>query len=80
MMEAESDNEPKPCGACLQYISDFAESPRAKVFMAKAKSGKILFETIKVKTVGELLPFPVQKIRVFRSKSVVRLKNEQSVS
>jgi cytidine deaminase len=58
MMEAESDNEPKPCGACLQYISDFAGGPKVKVLMAKARSGKVLFEAVKVKTVGELVPFP----------------------
>jgi len=53
-----SRNEPRPCGACLQYIYDFAENPKVKVVMAKAENGRILFDTVKVKTLEELLPFP----------------------
>lgn len=53
--------EPIPCGACLQYISDFAENHKIKIVMAKAKKGRILFETVKVKTLEELLPYPFRK-------------------
>ena len=60
-MDADSQNEPRPCGACLQYICDFAESSKVKVAMAKAKKGKILFDTVLVKTLEELLPFPYRK-------------------
>ena len=54
-------NEPRPCGACLQYIYDFAENPKVKVVMAKVKNSRILFDTVKVKTLEELLPFPFGK-------------------
>jgi cytidine deaminase len=46
---------------CLQHISDFAQNPQIKVIMAKAEGGKVLFNTVQVKTLGELLPFPYQK-------------------
>lgn len=61
VIDADSCMEPRPCGACLQYIHDFAEDPKVKVVMAKAKDGKLLSRTVDVKTVGELLPFPFRK-------------------
>jgi cytidine deaminase len=61
VIDADSCMEPRPCGACLQYISDFAGSSNFKVVMAKAKNGKLLSRTIDVKTVWELLPFPFRK-------------------
>jgi len=61
VMEISSHNEPKPCGACLQYIHDFAKNFKIKVVMAKAKNGEILFNTVEVKTLEELLPFPFRK-------------------
>ena len=59
--DTNSHNGPRPCGACLQYIYDFAENPKVKVVMAKAENGRILFDTVKVKTLEELLPFPFRK-------------------
>jgi len=61
VMDAKSQDEPRPCGACLQYIYDFARSPKVKIVMAKVKDGGILFETVEVKTLGELLPSPFRK-------------------
>jgi cytidine deaminase len=61
VMEAEGHNEPKPCGACLQYIYDFADDHKIKIVMAKVENGRILFETVKVKTLEEMLPFPFRK-------------------
>jgi len=61
VMEANRHSEPRPCGACLQYIYDFAENPKIKIVMAKAEKGRISFETVKVKTLEELLPFPFKK-------------------
>ena len=61
VMDVNSNNAPIPCGACLQYIRDFAENSEIKIVMAKAKNGKILFGTVGVKTVRELLPFPYRK-------------------
>jgi len=61
VMDAKSQDEPRPCGACLQYIYDFAKSPKIKIVMAKVKDGRILFETVKVKTLGELLPSPFRR-------------------
>jgi len=58
---ADGQCEPIPCGACLQYISDFTENPKIKIVMAKAEKGRILFETVKVKTLEELLPCPFRK-------------------
>ena len=59
--DAENKGEIKPCGACLQYISDFAESPEIKIVMAKVGKAKVLFETVKVKTLRELFPEPFKK-------------------
>ncbi len=61
VMDADSQSEPRPCGACLQYIYDFAEKSKIKIVMAKAEKNRILFETVKVKTVEDLLPFPFRK-------------------
>jgi cytidine deaminase len=61
VMDIGSGNEPRPCGACLQYIYDFAENPKVKVVMAKVENGRILFDSVKVKTLEELLPFPFRK-------------------
>ncbi len=61
IMDASSRNEPMPCGACLQYINDFAENRKIEIVMAKAEKDKILFETVKIKALEELLPFPFRK-------------------
>jgi len=61
VMDANSKNEPRPCGACLQYIYDFAENPKIKIVTAKAENSRISFETVEVKTLNELLPFPFRK-------------------
>jgi cytidine deaminase len=60
-MDTNSQSEPKPCGACLQYIHDFAENSKIEIVMAKARNGEVSFETVKVKTLKELLPFPFRK-------------------
>ncbi|MDH5482584.1 MAG: cytidine deaminase [Candidatus Bathyarchaeota archaeon] len=57
-VDANSLSEPIPCGACLQYIFDFAENPKIEIIMAKVEKGRILFETVKLKTIAELLPSP----------------------
>jgi cytidine deaminase len=61
VMDKENKNEPIPCGACLQYIHDFAKNPKIKIVTAKTEKGKILFETVKVKSLEELLPHPFRK-------------------
>jgi len=61
VISAEHKDEPRPCGACLQHISDFAENPQIKIIMAKADNGKVIFGTVQVKTLEELLPFPFRK-------------------
>ena len=61
VMDADSKNEPRPCGACLQYISDFAVNSKIKVVMAKAERSKILLKTINIKTLEELFPFAYKK-------------------
>lgn len=59
--DSKTESETKPCGACLQYIFDFAENPEIKIFMAKVDGEKVLFETLKVKTLNDLLPEPFHK-------------------
>lgn len=61
VMDADKQAEPRPCGACLQYIYNFALNPQIKIVMAKAQKGKMLFETVDVKTLEELFPFPYKK-------------------
>jgi cytidine deaminase len=61
VMDADSRSELRPCGACLQYISDFSADPQVKVVMAKSEKGKILFETVNVRKLEELFPFPYKK-------------------
>jgi cytidine deaminase len=61
VMEKAGSEDPKPCGACLQYISDFANNPEIEIVMANVEKGKVLFETVKVKTLRELLPSPFKK-------------------
>jgi len=61
VVDADSQCKPRPCGACLQYIYDFAKNPKIEIVMAKAENGRILFETVKVKTLRELLPYPFRK-------------------
>jgi cytidine deaminase len=60
VINSESPNEPRPCGACLQYVHDFAENTSIEIAMAKARSERILFETIQTKKLAELLPFPYE--------------------
>ncbi|MEM0007472.1 MAG: cytidine deaminase [Candidatus Bathyarchaeia archaeon] len=59
--DAKNEGEIKPCGACLQYISDFAESSEIKIVMAKVENTQVLFETVKIKRLKELLPEPFEK-------------------
>jgi cytidine deaminase len=61
VISAQHKGEPRPCGMCLQHISDFAEKPQIKIIMAKAEQGRVLFETVQVHTLQELLPFPYKK-------------------
>lgn len=61
VMDSHKQSKPLPCGACLQHIHDFAVNPRIKILMAKAERGKILVETVKVKTLDQLFPFPYKK-------------------
>ncbi|MEM3010504.1 MAG: cytidine deaminase [Candidatus Bathyarchaeia archaeon] len=58
--EMDNIKELIPCGACLQYISDFA-FPEAKILMAKTKNGKLLMNSINVKTIEELFPFSYRR-------------------
>lgn len=61
IMDSDSRSESRPCGACLQYISDFSMTPNVKIVMAKAEKGKILSETVSVRKLKELFPFSYKK-------------------
>jgi cytidine deaminase len=56
VIEDKNVEKTRPCGVCLQYIRDFSDSG-VKVIMAKAGAGRILSESVDVKTVEELLPY-----------------------
>ncbi|MCK4424454.1 hypothetical protein KAU93_02120 [Candidatus Bathyarchaeota archaeon] len=59
--EAETLSNSKPCGACLQYIYDFSKDSETEIIMAQARNGKIMFETVEVRSIRELLPYPYRK-------------------
>jgi len=61
VISADSPCEPKPCGVCLQYISDFSVNQQINIVMAKAEAGKILTKTFNVRRLAELFPFPYRK-------------------
>ncbi|MGQ9530903.1 MAG: cytidine deaminase [Candidatus Bathycorpusculaceae bacterium] len=61
VMDKENKSDLVPCGVCLQTIHDFSKSSKIKIVMAKTENDKILFETVKVKTLEELLPHPFRK-------------------
>lgn len=61
VIDVSSKNHPRPCGACLQYLSDFSAGSDIRVIMARAMEGEILAETIEVKNLSELYPFPYKK-------------------
>lgn len=61
VVDANSQCEPRPCGAGLQYFFDFSEGSKIEIVMAKERKDGILFETAKVKTLEELLPYPFRK-------------------
>lgn len=58
VMDANKQRKPRVCGACLQYVHDFAINLKIKIVMAKSLDGKVLFDTVEVKTLEELFPFP----------------------
>lgn len=47
VMDKENKNEPKPCGACLQYIHDFAKIPKLKLSRQKQKKAKSCLKQLK---------------------------------
>jgi cytidine deaminase len=61
VISAQLEGEAVPCGMCLQTISDFGEKPQIPIVMAKADSGRVVFGSVQVKTLTELLPFPYRK-------------------
>jgi len=61
VMDSDAGSDPRPCGSCLQYISDFAVNSKIKVVMAKSERNKILLKTIDTKTIEELFPFAYKK-------------------
>jgi len=60
-MDAHSHNELKPCGACPQYIHDFAENGKTKIILANIVNGRVSYETATVVTIDDSLPFPYSR-------------------
>jgi cytidine deaminase len=58
VMDVDKQGESRVCGACLQYIHDFARNATIKIVTAKTLSGKVLFDTVEIKTLKELFPSP----------------------
>jgi len=58
VMNANKQRKSRVCGAYLQYIHDFAINPKIKIVIAKSLAGKVLFDTVEVKTLEELFPSP----------------------
>jgi cytidine deaminase len=56
LIDANKQRKSRVCGACLQYIHDFAIDPKTKIVMAKSPDGKVLFDIVDVKTLKELFP------------------------
>lgn len=52
----EGNYKPRPCGACLQYISEFCET-EIPIVMAKARNGELIQNTLEVLTNKEMLPY-----------------------
>ena len=59
--DVDKRGEPRPCGACLQYIYDFAKGSKIRILMARAEKGKVAPDTVEAKTLAELFPFPYKK-------------------
>jgi len=60
-MHANSQCEPRLCGAGLQCIYDFVEHVKIDIVGATVEKGRILFETVKVKIFEELLLYHFRK-------------------
>jgi cytidine deaminase len=61
VMDGKAPHEPRPCGACLQYIHDFSANSKIKLVMAKAQGGRILAGTVRIRILDEMFPFPYRK-------------------
>ncbi len=60
----------RPCGACLQVLSEFCGPDFPVILSSLDKPGKAVAVTL-----GELLPQAFKKTEVRRQKTVVRIKN-----
>ncbi|MDH5783304.1 MAG: cytidine deaminase [Candidatus Bathyarchaeota archaeon] len=51
--------DPKPCGACLQYINDFAQG-EVLVITALVNKENLLSESVEINSINDLLPSPLR--------------------
>lgn len=49
-MGAKKRGKPSICRVCLQYIPDFASSPKTKLVTARTLGGNVFFDTVEMKT------------------------------
>jgi cytidine deaminase len=61
VMEVNAHEVPRPCGACLQYISDFAVNPKIKIVTARVNKREVLYDTVTIRSLEEYLPLPHKK-------------------
>jgi len=73
-----SVESPSICRVCLQYIPDFASSPKTKLVTARTLGGNVFFDTVEMKTLKEFFLSSYKSKNCL--KTAVNLKNGQSIS
>jgi cytidine deaminase len=74
VMESKKVVEPRSCGACLEYITQFRDN-EVEIVMAKAEDEKLLRNTIEVLTIDDMLPYPF-KMQSTQKNSTQKKLNE----
>lgn len=76
VMDRDNGKTPRPCGACLQYINDFAENPQIKIVMAKANNAKYCLKLSKLNFLRNCCLFPSENEVVFAVNVAVKLNSQ----
>jgi len=78
VMGAKKRGKPSICRVCLQYIPDFASSPKTKLVTARTLGGNVFFDTVEMETLKEFFPSSYKSKNCL--KTAVNLKNGQNIS
>ncbi|MCJ7699819.1 hypothetical protein MUO56_06215 [Candidatus Bathyarchaeota archaeon] len=76
--DAKKRGKPSICRVCLQYIPDFASSPKTKLVTARTLGGNVFFDTVEMKTLKEFFLSSYKSKNCL--KTAVNLKNGQNIS